>query len=68
MSQKNRGRVGHFVFSIAPKNTNMAADDEILIPVKFRKVQVSVFRGGVEKVSANQRPGGGGGILFFRSA
>ena len=36
MSQPIRGKGGHLVFSIGPKNTNLENDVEILLPVKFR--------------------------------
>ena len=57
MSQPIRGQGGHLVFLIDPKNTNLVEDVEILLPVKFRWIPFSGFRGGVENVSANQRPG-----------
>ena len=57
MSQPIRGQDGHFVFPIGPKNTNLVEDVEILLPVKFRLIPFSGFRGEVENVSANQRPG-----------
>ena len=57
MSQPIRGKGGHLVFSIGPKNTNLVEDVEILLPVKFYWIQFSGFRGEVENVSANQRPG-----------
>ena len=57
MSQPIRGQGGHLVFPISPKNTNLVEDVEILLPVKFRWVSFSGFRGEVENVSANQRPG-----------
>ena len=57
MSQPIRGQGGHLVFLIGPKNTNLVEDVEILLPVKFRWIPFSSFRGEVEKVSANQRPG-----------
>ena len=44
-------------FPIGPKNTNLVEDVEILLPVKFRWIPFSSFRGEVENVSANQRPG-----------
>ena len=40
-----------------PKNTNLVEDFEILLPVKFRWIPLSSFRGEVENISANQRPG-----------
>ena len=57
MSQSIRGQGGHLVFPIGPKNTNLVEDVEILLPVKFRWIPFSSFRGEVENVSANQRPG-----------
>ena len=56
MSQPIRGQGGHLVFPIGPKNTNLVEDVEILLPVKFRWIPFSGFRGEVENVSANQRP------------
>ena len=40
-----------------PKNTNLVKGVEILLPVKFRWIPFSGFRGEVENVSANQKPG-----------
>ena len=57
MSKPIRGQDGHLVFPIGPKNTNLIEDIEILLPVKFRWIPWSSFRGEVEYVSANQRPG-----------
>ena len=57
MSQPIRGQGGHLVFPIATKNRNLVEDVEILLPVKFCLIQFSGFRGEVENVSANQRPG-----------
>ena len=57
MSQPIRGKGGHLVFLIGPKNTNLVEDVEILLPIKFRWIPFSGFRGEVENVSANQRPG-----------
>ena len=57
MSQQIRGQGGHLVFPIDPKNTNLAEDVVILLPVMFRWIPFSVFRGEVENVSVNQRPG-----------
>ena len=51
------GQGGHFCLLISPKNTNSEKDVEILLPVKFRWIPFSGFRGEVENVSANQRPG-----------
>ena len=51
------GQGGHLVFPISPKNTNLVEDVETLLPIKFRQIPFSGFRGEVENVSANQRPG-----------
>ena len=53
------GQGGHFCLLIGPKNTNLVEDVEILLrfPVKFLYIPFSCFRGEVENVSANQRPG-----------
>ena len=56
MSQSIIGQGGHLVFPIGSKNTNLVEDIEILLPVKFRQIPFSDFRGEVENVSANQRP------------
>ena len=40
------------VFPIGPKNTNLVEDVEILLPIKFRWIPFSSFRGEVENVSA----------------
>ena len=66
MSQPIRGQDGHLFLPIRPKNTNLIEDVEILLPIKFRKNLFSGFRGEVENVSANQRPGRPS--CFFRSA
>ena len=57
MSQPITGQGGHLVLPIGPKNTNFVEDVEILLSVKFRWIPFSSFRGEVENVSANQRPG-----------
>ena len=57
ISQPIKGQGGHLVFPIGPKNTNLVEGVEILLPVKFRWIPFSGFRGEVENVSANQRPG-----------
>ena len=57
MSQPIRGQGGHLVFLIRPQNTNLVEGVEILLPIKFRWIPFSGFRGEVENVSANQRPG-----------
>ena len=55
MSQPIRGQVGDLVFQMGPKNTNMVEDVKILLPVKFRWMPYSCFRGEVENDSSNQR-------------
>ena len=55
--QPIRGRGGHLVFPIGKEKTNFIEDVEILLSVKFRWILFSCFRGEVENVSANQRPG-----------
>ena len=57
MSQPIRGQGCHLVFPIGTINTNLVEDVEILLPVKFHQIPFSGFRGKVENVSANQRPG-----------
>ena len=57
MSQPIRDQSRHLVFPIGPKNINLVEDIESLLPVKFRWIPFSGFRGEVENVSANQRPG-----------
>ena len=53
MYQPIMGQGGHLVFPIGPKNTNLVEDIEILLPVKFRWIPFSGFRGEAENVSAN---------------
>ena len=57
MCQPIRDQGIHLVFLIGPKNTNLVEDVEILLPIKFHWIPFGGFRGEVEKVSANQRPG-----------
>ena len=57
MSQPIRDQGGHLVFPISTKNTNLVEDVEIFLPIKCRWIPLSGFRGEVENVSANQRPG-----------
>ena len=52
MSQPIRGQGGHLVFLIGPKITNFVEDVEILLPVKFRSILFSGFRGDVENVKS----------------
>ena len=56
MSQPITDRGSHFIFPIRTKNTNLAEEVEILLPVKFRSILFSRFRGEVENVLANHRP------------
>ena len=56
LSQSEASR--YFIFPMGPKNTNLVEDIEIFSPVKFCWIPFSSFRGKVENVSANQRPGG----------
>ena len=53
---QSEARAAILFFPISPKNTNLVEDIEILLPVKFRWIPLSGFRGEVENVSANQRP------------
>ena len=55
---QSEARVAILFFRSARKNTNLVEDVEILLLVKFRLIPFSGFRGEVENVSANQRPGG----------
>ena len=57
MSQPIRGLGSHLVFPIGQKNTILVEDIEILLPVKYGWIPFSSFRGEVENVSSNQRPG-----------
>ena len=54
---QSEARVAILFFPIGPKNTNLVEDVKILLPVKFRWIPFSGFRGEVENVSTNQRPG-----------
>ena len=56
MSQPIRGQGSHLVIPIGLKNTILEEDIEILLPVKFRWIPFSGFRGEVENVPANQKP------------
>ena len=52
LSQSEAGAAILF-FAIGPKNTNLVEGFKILLPIKFRWIQFSGFRGEVENVSAN---------------
>ena len=54
---QSEARASILFFPISPKKTNLVEDVEILLPVKFRWILFSGFRGEVKNVSANQRPG-----------
>ena len=54
---QSEARATILFFPIGPKNTNLVEDVEILLPIKFRWIPFSGFRGEVENVSANQKPG-----------
>ena len=54
---QSEARAAILFFPIGPKNTNLVKDVEVLLPVKFRLIPFSGFRGEVQNVSANQRPG-----------
>ena len=54
---QSEARAAILFFLSAQKNTNLVEDVEILLPVKFRWIPLSSFRGEVENLSANQRPG-----------
>ena len=57
MSQPIRGQGCNLVFPIGLQNTNLVKDLEILLHIKIRWIPFSIFRGEVQNVSANQRPG-----------
>ena len=45
------------VFRLTKKNTNLAEEVEILLPIKFPRILFSGCKEEVVNVSANQRPG-----------
>ena len=51
------GQGGNFYSLFGPKNTNLVEDVKIVLPVKFRWIPFSGFRGKAKYVSANQRLG-----------
>ena len=57
MSQPIKGWGSHLTFPIGPKSIKFLEDVEILLPVKFSWILFSSFRGEVQNVLANQRPG-----------
>ena len=57
MSKPIRGQGGHLVFPIGPKNRHLVEDIDIFLPDKFCWIPFGSFRGEVENVSANQKPG-----------
>ena len=54
---KWEARAAILFFRLARKNTNLVENVKILLPVKFRWIPFSGFRGEVVNVSANQRLG-----------
>ena len=62
MSQPIRGKGGHLVFPIGPKNTNLVEDVEILLPVNFVEFRSTVSE---EKSKMSQPIRGQGGHLVF---
>ena len=54
---QSKARAAILFFWLARKHTNLVEGFEILLPVKFRWIRFSGFRGEKENVSANQRPG-----------
>ena len=52
MSRPIRDQSGHLVFPVAPKNTNLVEDIEILLPDKFPWILYSGFREEVENVKS----------------
>ena len=56
MSRQIRGKGDHLVFPISPKNTKLAGDAEIFLPVMFHLILVNGFIGEVENASAKQSP------------
>ena len=60
------GQGGNFYLLFGPKNTNLVEDIKILLPVKFRWIPFSSFRGKV-KICLSQSEARAA-ILFFRSA
>ena len=57
---------GNFYLLLGPKNTNLVEDIKILLPLKFRWIPFSGFRGKV-KICLRQSQARAA-ILFFRSA
>ena len=54
---QSEARAAILFFWSAQKTQNLLEDVEILLPVKFRWIPFSGFRGEVENVPTNQRPG-----------
>ena len=54
---QSEARAAMLFFRSARKTQNLVEDVEILLSIKFRWIPFSDFRGEVENVSANQRPG-----------
>ena len=62
MNPQFRGRGCHLVFPISPKNTNLVADEEIWLPVKFRRIPIAEIR---EELNMLHPLRGRGGLLVF---
>ena len=60
---QSEARAAILFFPIGPKNTNLLEDVEILLPVKFRWIPFSTFRGEVEKCLSQSEARAA--ILFF---
>ena len=54
---QSEARAANLFFWSARKKTNLEEDIEIFVPCKFCWILFSGFRGEVENISANQRPG-----------
>ena len=67
MSQQIRGQGGHLCFLISLKHVKFVEDVEFLHTVKFHQIQLSGFRGEVENVTVNHRPGAPGHPGFLIS-
>ena len=63
MSQPIRGQGSYFLFPIGRTHTNLIEDVEILLPIKFRLIPFSGFRGEVKKCLSQSEVRAA--ILFF---
>ena len=62
MPQPIRGQGGHFVFRIHQKNTNLVEGVVILLPIKFRRIPLTVSE---EKSKMSQPIRDQGGHFVF---